>query len=442
MKESIRMSQKAILSLMILALFVLLASCQGEGGKSDVNVATEVSLVQVDSIMIDLRGDLKIYDYNEATGLFLGGDIGSLGMAMMPPGGPVSFNQIGHVVIQKDGKVLHQFKHFDDGPEGHGNGALNSFFIGNDKIGVMGNKGLFVYALDGTFLTKYKDFNTTMFLGMPEHKVAVTNAEGMMAIGFPRRNDDTYDRFDSVYQIVEPFHFYGLNDPKLDEGGMDAGLVASYPFPEAEVYTPGFNMLKATTAPHVSMSAKRNEVSVLYQEQPVLEQYDMTSGKLLRKVDLSPDHFRAPQQMKVEPGEPAWYDWVNNGGWYDNAYYRDLVELGDYSLLRYVPALPKREVDALLASGGTYNNPVWPSIKRKYFNSYYQLIKYGEKVVPDFNIPVFEPQEGQLFFRSRTKVHGQIIGGSGLDRIYVYASNDEDIERDYELIRVYKLVIK
>ena len=203
MKKTFKTSHKAIFNLMIIVVFAMLVSCQGEDGKTDVNGGTEVSLVQVDSIMIDLKGDLKIYDYNETTGLFLGGDIGSLGMAMMPPGGPVSFNEIGHVVIQKDGKVLHQFKHFDDGPEGHGTGALNSFFIGNDKIGVMGNKGLFVYALDGTFLKKYKDFNTTMFLGMPEHKVAVTNAEGMMAIAFPRREDDTYDRFDSVYQLVK-----------------------------------------------------------------------------------------------------------------------------------------------------------------------------------------------------------------------------------------------
>lgn len=434
----IKMDRRKTLNLMAFLLFSTFLSCQGGGEQNSVANGAEVSLIQVDSIKIDLKGSLKIYDYNQETGLFLGGDIGSLGIAMMPPGGPVSFNEIGHVVIGKDGKVLHQFNHTDDGPQGHGKGALNSFFIGNDRIGVMGNRGLFVYALDGTFVKKYQDFKTTEFLGMPEHKVAVTNKDGMMALGFPRREEDTYDRFDSVYQLVKPFHFYKLNE-LTDK--QDGGLVASYSFPKTEVYSPGFNMLRSATAPHLSLSVKRNEVSVLYQEFPFLEQYDMSSGKLLRTVDLMPEHFSAPKEMEVKEGEPAWYDWINNGGWYDNSYYRDVVELGDYTLLRYVPALPKREVENLLKSGGTYKNPEWPRIKRKFFNSYYQLIKDGQKVVPDFKLPVFEPKEGQLLFRSRTKVHGQIIGGSGISEIYVFAPNDEEVERDYELIRVYKLVV-
>jgi len=334
--------------------------------------------------------------------------------------------------------------HADDSPEGHGRGALSSFFIGKDKIGVIGLNGMFVYALDGTFLQKYKEFAAANFIGDPGHRVAAANQDGMMAVGFTKREDYTFDKdkIDSFYQLMKPFHFYKLDEKPVNKEEVKAGLIASFPYPTAEVYAPGFNMLKNQTAPQIGWNLERDQISVLYPEVPLLEHYDMKTGAFVKAVDLAPDHFKNPEEMPMSADDPEWFDWYNNGGWFANSYYRDLVEIGDYSLLRYTPAVPDSEVEMLMKTGGTYNNPEWVRIQKEHFNSYYQLFRDDEKIAPDFQIPAFEILEGQNGFGSRFgAIRGQIIGGPSLNRIFVFAPNDEDIERDYELIRVYRLAV-
>ncbi len=122
-----------------------------------------------------------------------------------------------------------------------------------------------------------------------------------------------------------------------------------------------------------------------------------------------------------------------------NSRYHDMIQLGEYTLLRYSTAIPEGVVKGLTSGKGFRRDPDWASIRRKYFHYYYQLLKNGKKVVPDFSLPSLDPQAGTWQFKSDTEVNGFIIGGNGLDEIYVFEPNTGKIERDYELIRVYKL---
>ena len=77
--------------------------------------------------------------------------------------------------------------------------------------------------------------------------------------------------------------------------------------------------------------------------------------------------------------------------------------------------------------------------KKKHYKFYYQLFKDGKKVVPDFELPLLEPKRGDFEVMNYRMTRGKIIGGKGLDELYIFVPNTGDEERDYELIRVYKL---
>lgn len=114
---------------------VLLFSSCSEGTndqQSNADVPTSAAVprtaqfVLKDSIMVDIIGELDIYDYNPNTGLFLAGDIKSGGVHII--GGSRKFNSFGHLIINRKGEIIYQFKKNGNGPEEFGGAALVNFF--------------------------------------------------------------------------------------------------------------------------------------------------------------------------------------------------------------------------------------------------------------------------------------------------------------------------
>ncbi|MBO3696984.1 hypothetical protein [Roseivirga sp. E12] len=437
---------KAISRLLRIIAVFLIVACQSsettklveEPTESSTRKFTKVRLEQVDSIMIDVIGNLEVYDYDAETGLFLAGDIARERMIYMGGGGP-KFNELGHMVIDRNGEIVEQFNRSDKGPEGFGGKAADNFFLGGKSIGVLNAKGLHQYGLDGTFLKKYKGLNILdASVGVTFGGFIAGDDAGMLAMALPKWNNEE----DSVNEVPKPLRFYNLKRFETGYEPVTDFTVKKYGYPDHHVFAPDSKFANGLS-PKVSLNDITDELQVLYTEIPYLDIYDMSTGDLMKRMDLKPDHFRDLVEMGEVKGGTLGYEqlaWINKGGRFANSTYLLLIQLGEYTLTMYSTGLPSEELSRLINSPEKIGkNEEWPSTRRKHYKFYYQLFKDGEKVVPDFQLPVFDPQEGQAEFTQYNKTRGVLIGGDGLDKLYVYVPNDGDEERDYELIRVYKL---
>ncbi|WP_420388122.1 hypothetical protein [Roseivirga sp.] len=412
-----------------------------EAGPPSETLPTTAELVLKDSIMIDVMGNLSIYDYNARTGLFLAGDIGA-GIIMM--GARQKFNTLGHLVIDQKGQIIQQFKRFDRGPEGFGSNAMDNFFIGDSTIGVLSKLGLFQYGLDGSFIKKYKEINTLDFIGFSQHKIAAADDKGNLALGLAKGLEEAGRAWDSLFQIVKPMRFYDLNAYETGYEALETGEKAKYGFPDDPVYYPENDYGVRQFPPHVVYNDARKEVYVMYPKIKVLEVYDMETGESKGEIDLAPEHFGDPVKSGSVAGAIGGYEglaWLNRGGRMASSDYLHIIQLGEYTLLRYSTAIPMDVLNPLI-NAGYRKDDRWPSVRREHYKFYYQLFKDGKKVVPDFQIPQLEPQKGQMEFNVHSLTRGVIVGGDGLNRLYVYMPNDGDFERDYELIYVYEIRLK
>lgn len=413
------------------------------GAQPEVIAYKGARLVQVDSIMIDVIGNFKVYDYQPESQLFLGGDIGAYVIIM--GSAPIS-NELGHLVINRQGEIIHQFNHTDNGPEGHGKGAMDNFFMSPTSVGVFAAKGLYQYQLDGSFMNQFKEINTLDRLGIANHRAGFSADGRHVSIGFPKGMEQSKKAWDSLYQIGKPLWFYdfGKGQSQLNTEGKTSSLIASHGFPDHPVYAPRSKFPHSPFPPRMALNHAENRLLSVYPEIPELTVYEMGTGRVSETFPLDPEYFEFETETGKASGGTLGYEgllWSNRGGRMANSTYHDIVQLGEYTLLRYNTALPTSVVNELIAGGGPGKSEDWPRFRRKHYRYYYQLFKGSEKLLPDFEIPILEPQEGQLEFNNHQATRGKIIGGNGLDEIFVFIPNDGEEERDYELIRVFKLVL-
>lgn len=442
------MSNRSKQLIAALFLFIGFFSCSSDGETTEKKTAqtslaeevfTKVQIELVDSLMVDILAKFSVYDYNPKTGLFLAGDIGYGIVAIGGSAG--SLNRLGHLIIDRTGEILHQTNHTDRGPDGHGGSAVDHFFMSDSTYGVLSKLGLLEYKLNGDLVKKHNELNTLDFIGYPNYDIGAVNSERMMILGLAKGVNEAGRAWDSLYQIVKPLRFFDLNKFVTGYEPIDSGLVEEHGFPDHAFYSPGSKYFVNQFPPRVAFNSTRNEAYALYPELPRLEVYNMQDGMLKGFMDLQPDYFDEQIEMGRAEGGIKGYEnllWLNKGGRMASSYYKDLTQLGPYTLLRYNKAIPKEQISQLVSGPGFRKDENWPGIRRKHYKYYYQLFKDGKKVVPDFEFPDLEPKEGQGEFRSYDLTHGTIVGGDGLNRIYVLVPNEGDTERDYELIRVYK----
>lgn len=442
----------------LFAIFIwaLLVNCSSESSRVQVtvpekSVATEytgINFVLVDSIMIDLAGELSVYDYNPHTHAFLAGDLVE---GWKRPVQLSRHNKLGLVVIDSTGKVVNQFKKNGDGPEEFGRSALGRFFMSDSSVGVLGRRGLFEYTLNGRQLRKYSELNTIDYYGAEDDQLAVMSDYQTLFIAWEEVGDTQGRKGDSLFQLSKPFRVYDLNRVQTGTEKEEELLISKYGFPEHMIYAPNanytqrsFNGLRTTqgSMPLIGYNRTTSEVNVVYPQLPVLERYDAKTGEFLSKVELNPRDFGAYVELGESSGGRKGQQtlmWWLKGGAMANSYYHDMIQLGAYTLFRYNPALPEGIVNEVVRIGSLSDYPQWARVRKKYYQFRYQLFKNGKKVVPDFVIPELEPEKGDVIFFKSFEINGKLIGGDGLNRVYVFVPNEGDVERDYELIRVYRL---
>lgn len=437
----------SLLAFVIVNTFLI--SCQSGDAKEAIATTpaqkvksyTGAKFVQVDSIMIDIIGNLNIYDYQPEAGLFLGGDIGTGGIVF---GEAPKSNVLGHLVINRRGEIIHQFNHTDKGPEGHGAGAIDNFFTSPNSIGVFSSKALFQYNIDGSFIGKHMEINTLDQLSVSNHRVGFSSDGKHIAIGMAKGMEESKKAWDSLYQKGTALWFYNFDKPdnSLRTENLQNTLLGSHGFPDHPIYAPTSKFPRSPFPPRLALNHNSQELLSVYPGVPVIMAYDMKTGTIKEAYPLDPEYFEFETEEGKETGGIKGYEgllWSNRGGKMANSNYHDIIQLGEYTLLRYSTAIPSEAIKQLIATGGPRKSDLWPSFRRKHYRFYYQLFKGSEKVLPDFELPLLEPKMGDPEFMNHSMTRGKIIGGNGLDEIFVFIPNNGDEERDYELIRVFKL---
>ncbi len=392
-------------------------------------VYTNARLVQVDSIMIDAVGNFRVYDYQPESGLFLGGDVKYfISFAGKP--GPKS-NELGFLVINRQGEIIHQFNNTKGGPNGHGSAMQSAFFMGPDAMGVLGRIGFYKYNLEGELIRRYKDINYREIFAVSRLRAGFSRDGNRLVLQLPKSLTDAKAAYsDSIFQLVKPLKIYDLNN--------DQPHVPVYELGYPDDPQRNFN-LGAASVPFMAMSSSDSLLYTLYPMTREIVAFDLQSGKVAKKIPLNPDKFGGYEVLKELSQGQRSRNWLNAGARVAMSRYHDMIQLGEYTLLRYSPAVPESAVRLLMMTKGLNNDPNWLRIRRKHYQFHYQLFKDGKKVLPDFELPTLRPDEQDQEFFTSTLTRGKIIGGNGLDEIYVFIPNDGEQERDYELIRVFKL---
>lgn len=398
--------------------------------KSEAKHYKEARLVQVDSIMVDVTGSFKMYDYQPESDLFLGGDVQFF--ITFPGRGAPKSNVLGLVLFDRSGKVIHQFNNTRGGPNGHGSAIQSAFFMGPDAIGVLGLLGLYKYSLDGKLIKKYSDINYRDIMMINQAKSGFSSDGKILALGMPKSLSDTKAAYsDSIFQLVKPVKIYDLD--RYDRNKLP---IHEYSYPDDPSRDLKFG---ASTVPLMALNPLDSVLYTVYREIPEVIAYDLRSGRSKGRIPLNPDKFEDDVALAELAQGRKRIDWLNDGGRVAKSQYHDMIQLGEYTLLRYSSAVPINSVNLLTTSPGLREDPNWPEIRRRHYKFYYQLIKDGKKVLSDFELPTLSPQRQHLEFLTTALTRGQIIGGNGIDEIYVFIPNNGEEERDYELIRVFKL---
>ncbi|KYG73230.1 hypothetical protein [Roseivirga echinicomitans] len=407
-----------------LTVFSNVSSCSNEGSKESSQASGEVSLIPKDSIKIDVLSPIKIYDYDSENNLFLLGDVADGFSELLPPKVMPKGNEIGFIIVDGAGEVLGQFNNTGDGPVNHGIGAKNNLFLDDNRIGVFTQIGFFVYDFDGNLLGRSKTLNTQRtYLDIPFDISAFQN--GNLALGYTTMSMKAFQNQDNPYPYMKSFRIFDLNGLLGSDDGINEYTIQNYGFPEgiADETIDG-------TSPRMAFNKRTGVLSVLFSKFQKLHQYSIADGSLLNVIDLKPAYFSSGNEPIAAAG---------NAGKLTNSAYHDMVQLGDYTLIRYSSAISNTQAGQLMNSGGLSESEYWETLRKSTYKFYYLLIKDGSVVKQDFELEALSPQLGEEYFRSTSDLRGQLIGGSDLNALYVLYNNDYAQERDYKLIVRYKL---
>ncbi|KYG79848.1 hypothetical protein AWW67_11080 [Roseivirga seohaensis] len=417
-----------------LTVFSNVSSCSNDGRKESSQASGEVNLIPKDSIKIDVLSPIKIYDYDSENNLFLLGDVADAMSILRPPGAAESGNIIGFIILDKEGEVLGQFNNTGEGPINHGIGSMSNLFLDNNRIGVFTRRGFFVYDFDGSLVGNSKVLNTrSLTVGSYIRMSGFKN--GNLALGYSEWTKEVYENRDNPYPFITSFKIFDLNGLLESDDSIDEHTIHTYGFPDEMAD----ETISAQSIPRMTLNRRTGVLNVLFSQFQKLHQYSIADGSLLNVIDLKPVYFSSGNESAIPTDSPGYLEWRQGGGSLINSTYHDMVQLGDYTLIRYSSVISNTQAGQLVESGGISESEYWETVRKSTYKFYYLLIKDGNVVKQDFELVALSPQPGEEYFRSATDLRGQLIGGSDLNSLYVLYNNDYAQERDYKLIVRYEL---
>ena len=412
-----------------------ISSCtSGEERDGQSSTSNQVRLIPQDSIKVDVLNPISVFDYDAQNGHFLLGDVADARSVMLPPGMSPEGNKIGFMIVNREGEILGQFNNTgEEDPNSHGVGSTNNLLLDKDRVGVFTQIGFFVYDFNGDLLVKRKELNSRYLTGQPLYSISAF-LKGNLALSHTLWTSGATDNRDNPYPFLTSFRVFDLNELLGSDGGIDKHVLYEHGFPDELA-----DETIKDTAPRITLNKKTGVLNVLYTKFQKLHQYSIDDGSLLNVIELNPTFFSSGNESGFSRGDAGYLDWIRKGGQLINSAYHDMVQIGDYTLLRYSTAISRTEAETLVNSGGPEESEYWETLRRTSYKFYYLIVKDGKVIKQDFEIEALTPQPGEEFFRSTSDLRGQLIGGSDLNSLYVLYNNDYTAERDYKLIVRYDL---
>ena len=427
--------RKYLFQLKLVFTVVIVANLSGcSSNHESSQVSGEVTLIPKDSIKIDVLSPIKIYDYDSENNLFLLGDVADAMSILIPDGGAQAGNELGFIIVNTEGEIMGQFNNTGEGPDNHGIGSMSNLFLDDGRIGVFSRRGFFVYDFNGNLVGNSKALNTrSLTVGSLINMSGFKN--GNLALGYSERTKGAYENRDNPYPFMTSFKVFDLNGLLESGDSIDEHTIQTYGFPDEMAD----ETISAQSIPRMTFNRRTGLLNVLFSQFQKLHQYSIADGRLLNVIDLKPAYFSSGNESAVDSGSPGYLEWRRGGGRLINSTYHDMVQLGDYTLIRYSSAISNTQAGQLMNSGGVSESEYWETLRKSTYKFYYLLIKDGSVVKQDFELEALSPQPGEEYFRSASDLRGQLIGGSDLNALYVLYNNDYAQERDYKLIVRYEL---
>lgn len=414
----------------LVTFLFIFSSCS----ENDASQAKEgVRLMALDSIRLDILEPLSAYDYLAEEGIFLLGDVADAMSVMLPPGASLEGNKVGFVTLNSKGQILGKFNNTGEGPVNHGIGSSSNLLLEKDRIGVMSRRGFYIYDFTGNLIDQVPTIHSRSLIVGPYIRMGAF-ANGKLALGYTTLTREAYENQDNPYPYMTSFKIFDLEKAMASDDDQ-ASIISSYGYPEGSAdETIVFNDI-----PLITLNRKAGILNVLFAKFKQLKQYRLTDGELLNSINLNPANFHSGNEPSMPTNSKEYYSWLRNGGELLNSKFYEMIQLGEYTLIRYNSALQSSQIEQLVSTGGPTESPVWEGIRDTAYKFYYLLVKDGEVVKQDFELKNLTPQIGEEFFESTDQLRGQIIGGDDLNSIYVLYNNDYAEERAYKLIVRYAL---
>lgn len=427
------MSNYTIQLLTVLVAIMIYSCGSNKSRKNSDEQQESYSFVLKDSIIIDRIGGINVYDYHSESGLFLIGDVPNDIQDYMSFSLSFEPNRSGYSLMNRKGEIISSFNNSNSGPSGFGTVASSSFIANKNRVGVLSKKGLFIYDFNGNLLSKFEALNSVNLLGFPEHQIA-SIGDNYIAVATPKKTDSVFKYWDKRFLISEALNIYSIKD---FEKSMEPLPVTIKKFPNNEIYKNNPDVVKQSP-PFMAFHHKSNTLALLHPESTNLTLFSLETGQLIKSTDLKPKYFETDQVINFKD-QQDYIDWVNGGLWFLNSYNQNITSIGDYFLIGYNTQIPISKLEPIIKNENALQSDEWVKVKSEYLSYCFQLVNYDGKLISEFCNNQLMPSPNEPSFKGESLLNGKIIGGNNLDEIFVYVPNNGEVERDYELIKVFSL---
>lgn len=390
--------QKNLLYL-ILALSSGLFSCENKKTITE-TTPVELSFDLVDSLDLNILGDPIMASVNSTGTLISFYD----------------FPSSETIITNPKGEIQNQFSKKEDTPDAYGFKLELPILWGEDRVILIGLKGLFIYDLGGNLVKKIDHAEamgaagSMSFSGLTAKIISLDGNEYLMSKSF--RGRDTYPGEQKFYDTYKAVELVDLETGEMQDFG---------PFEAGSRFLDGMGYVQSDYEPAYNVSSGKLYLS--HGSDPTLYIYDFTTeeAKLDSAIHLDiPDFHEVEGLPRTEfsPGSVS----INGG----TAAIRNILILDGKILVHYYPGIDPKIMEEAMA--------LWSSGKEEEGEALY--IKAEADTKP--GIMVFDEKDysylGTLDFPAGVNKDGFMADKESL---YFQRTPDPEVEEDF--LRVYKM---
>ncbi|MFC5626979.1 hypothetical protein [Algoriphagus winogradskyi] len=389
--------RKSLLILLLFSSFGLF-SCEEKEIVTEV-APIELSIDMVDSLDLEILGNPLMASVNKEGSLISFFD----------------FPSSETIITNSNGEILGQFSKKEDTPDAYGFKLELPVLWGEDRVILIGMRGIFIYDLDGNMIKKIdhaEAMGSAGSMSMPGLTAKIVRLEGkeyLMTKSF--RSRDTYPGEQKFYDTYKAVELVDLETGEMQDFG---------PFEADTKFLDGMGYVQSDYAP--AFHVRNGKLYLSHGSDPILYIYDFSAEEA--KLDTA-IHLAIPDFYEVEGLPRSEFSPGNvtiNGG---TAAIRNILIQDGKVLVHYYPGIDPKIMEEARA--------LWSTGKEEEGEAIYN--KAASETKP--GILVFDEKSlnylGTLSFPTGINPSGFMADDNFL---YFQRTPDPDVEEDF--LRIYK----